>query len=428
VRGGLVIGAGILLGNVSGFIRVAITAYLLGTHARADALAVATGLADTLNTIIINTLLVAFVPMMMIRPACERLAIFIRAGRLFASILAGVSILLALLAPQLVSLLGPGLPAEQRSAAILLIRILSPSVILSGGSGIYAALLYTERRFAAPATYQLCLNGATAIFALACWKLIGEFGFAVGYTLGSAVQLGITWAASRDLRAADPRRSSMASAEILAKPGMYILYAGLMSANILLTRAFATNAGSGVAAALDYSMRCVNVVVAYLVYPVANSLMPEIAKLRSVNQTQQAYRLMTRGVGLMAIASVVSCAGGLLLRTPVIAFLFQRGSFTAQSTMLVSNVFVGLAPSLIGWTLMDLISRCCFALDRPRLPLIAAFVPVLANGAFLTILRWRGQLGDPVLLCLGASSGLLAGFAVLFVIAKMMSGRTSNPA
>jgi peptidoglycan biosynthesis protein MviN/MurJ (putative lipid II flippase) len=49
VRGGLVIGAGILIGNIAGFVRVAITAYLLGTHARADALAVATGLADTLN-------------------------------------------------------------------------------------------------------------------------------------------------------------------------------------------------------------------------------------------------------------------------------------------------------------------------------------------------------------------------------------------
>ena len=62
----------------------------------------------------------------------------------------------------------------------------------------------------------------------------------------------------------------------------------------------------------------------------------------------------------------------MLLRTPVIALLFERGNFTPESTRLVSGVFLGFAPSLIGWALLELISRCFFALDRPRLPLIAA--------------------------------------------------------
>jgi putative peptidoglycan lipid II flippase len=428
VRGGLVVGAGILIGNISGFVRVAITAYLLGTHARADALAVSTGLADTLNTIVINTLLVAFVPMLMIRAPHERLAVFARAGRLFASILAGLSMLVALFAPQLVALLGPGLAPEQKHTAVILLEILAPGILFSGSSGIFAALLYTERRFMAPATYQLCVNGSTIVFALLCWRAIGEYGFAVGYTAGAAIQLGVTWFASRDLRSFKPEPISLPSSEILSKPGMYLLYAGLMAANIVLARAFATHAGSGMAAALDYSMRCVNVVIAYLVYPVANSLMPEIARLRAIDDTPHAYRLMTRSVGLMAIASVISCGAGLLLRTPAIAILFQRGSFTAESTVLVSSVFAGLAPILIGWTLMDLISRCCFALDRPRLPLIAAFVPVSVNGLFLAILRWRGQLGDPFLLGLGASVGLLAGFVVIFAMTRMIQPRVVGQA
>ena len=424
MRGGLVVGGGILIGNITGFLRVALAAYKLGTHVRADALAVSTGLADTLNTIVINTLLVAFVPMLMLRPSHERLAVFYRAGRLFAWILAGVSILVALYAPQLISLLGPGLAAEQKQTAVRLLEILAPGILFSGASGIFAALLYTERRFVAPATYQLCLNASTIVFALVFWKAIGEYGFAVGYTVGAAIQLAVTWSASRDLRASGTKRISLASGEILLKPGMYLLYAGLMAANIVLARAFATHAGSGMAAALDYSMRCVNVVMAYLVYPVANSLMPEIARLRATGETTHAYRLMSRSVALMAVASVVSCGAGLLLRTPVISILFERGSFTAESTVLVASVFAGLAPSLIGWTLMDLISRCCFALDRPRLPLIAAFVPVSVNGVFLAVLRWRGQLGNPVLLGLGASCGLLAGFVVLFAMVRMLQSRT----
>ena len=43
MRGGLTIVAGVLTGNVLGVVRVALIAYLLGTHSYADSLAVAHG-------------------------------------------------------------------------------------------------------------------------------------------------------------------------------------------------------------------------------------------------------------------------------------------------------------------------------------------------------------------------------------------------
>ena len=53
---------GVLIGNVLGFGRVALTAYLLGTHSLADSLAVAMGPLDTLNSVLINGIVFAFVP------------------------------------------------------------------------------------------------------------------------------------------------------------------------------------------------------------------------------------------------------------------------------------------------------------------------------------------------------------------------------
>jgi peptidoglycan biosynthesis protein MviN/MurJ (putative lipid II flippase) len=80
--------------------------------------------------------------------------------------------------------------------------------------------------------------------------------------------------------------------------------------------------------------------------------------------------------------------------------------------MLVSRVFLGFAPGIIGWALLDLTSRCLFAMDRPRLPIIAAFIPLAVN---LTTMLTLGKVKDPTYLCVGVSAGLLTAFAMLFL-------------
>lgn len=412
----MVVGAGIFVGNVTGFFRVAATAYLLGTHARADALAVAMGPLDTMNSVVVNTMIVGFVPMLMVAEGDARLALFRRCARVFGAIMAAVSALIVLLAPWLISVLGPGLGPVQHDDAVVMLRFMAPSTLFAGASSIYAALLYTERRFLVPAIYQACLNGATVAIALGFWKVLGENGFPIGYVAGGCLQLGLTWWTSRDLRRKPVAAAKTPLWEIVSKPGMFLLYAGLIASNMIVTRAFATHGGPGMAAAFDYTMKCVSVLIAYLVYPISNSLLPEIARLRGIGQAPKAYRLIDKSVAWMVAGAVLSCLAGIALRTEAIALLFERGSFTAESTRLVSGVFLGFAPSIVGWSLLDLISRSFFALDRPRLPAIAAFIPVSVNLLVMMALRATGELGDPAHLGWGASAGLLAAFAALFAM------------
>jgi putative peptidoglycan lipid II flippase len=378
------------------------------------------GPLDNLNSVITNTMLFAFVPMLMLRADGDRMAVFARGGRIFASVLAAASALMALFAGPLATILGPGLAPPQHSEAAMLIRCLAPATAFAGGAAIFSALLYTERRFIAPVLYQSILNAMTIAGALLLWKDFGVIGFGIGYTVGAAINLLVVWYVSRDLRRQPRTEIDIPAREVLARPGMFLLYAGLISLNIVVTRAYATHGGPGMAAALEYAMRCLNVGVAYLVFPIAHSLLPEIARLRGAGESARAYRLIDRSVALMAAGAVLSCAIAVLLRAPIIALLFQRGSFTVESTRLVSDVFLGFAPSLIGWTLMDLMSRCLFALDRPKLPTLTSFVPVAVNVAVMMLLRSRHALaGNPAILGLGASAGLMAGFIVLFALVHL---------
>jgi putative peptidoglycan lipid II flippase len=196
----------------------------------------------------------------------------------------------------------------------------------------------------------------------------------------------------------------------LSRPGSFLLYAGLVSLNTIATRAYATQAGPGMAAAFDYSLRCVNVVIGYLVSPVSNSLLPEIARLRSTLHARNAFQLINRTLGIAAVVAVFSYLVGIVVREPIIAILFQRGHFTAESTRLVSGVFLGFAPSLIGMSLLEIMSRALFSLDRPWLPVMAAAVPVTLN---ILISRYL-HTSVPQEIGWGASIGLCSAFLLLF--------------
>jgi putative peptidoglycan lipid II flippase len=349
----------------------------------------------------------------------NRPALFRSLHRFFSWVFLALGAILIAAAPWIMPALAPGLDPQFFGSAVLLLRIFAVSTLAVGTAALYSALLYTDRRFAPAAFYQAAINTCTIVGALALWKVLGIYAFALGYTAGSFVQLGIVFIATR--RELAGRHASggpvLLWREILAKPAFFVIYATGLGLNITFTRAWATHAGPGMAAALDYCMRGVSVPLAILVNPISNSLLPEIARLRTLFRWREAFRLIDRTIALTALVAVGGCGFALVFRQPVIALLFQRGSFTAESTLLVSAVFLGLAPSLVGWSLMEVAARSLFALERPWAPVIAASVPILVNVA--VTFGWHTH--QPQWIGLGASIGLFLGFVTLFVLAH--SGR-----
>ncbi|MGA2134681.1 MAG: lipid II flippase MurJ [Bryobacteraceae bacterium] len=420
MRGGLIIMAGIVAGNIFGFVRVALTAYLLGTHAQADSLVVAAGPLDALNAVLINTIVIAFVPMLTERQGAERTALFLKLNEWFAWLFTLLTLGIIFSAPWLIRILAPGLDARYYGTSVNILRIAAPSIMAAGAAAINCAMLYTDRRFAPFAFYQACVNVFTIAGALILWRWVGVYGFAIGYTAGAWAQFVFVHVRARaGLDTANLPRCKVRWRELLGRPLAVSLYAVSLTLNIVFTRAWATHIGPGMAAALDYCMRGVGVPLAFLVSPISNSLLPEIARLRSQSRLRQAFRLIDRTLVLAALAAVAGCAVALAFRHAAIAILFQRGNFTAESTNLVSTVFLSLAPSLIGWSLFELTGRALFALDRPALPLLASFIPVAVNVA-LTLFLHSPQ---PQWIGLGASVGLMAGFLVLFTAAHARRGR-----
>jgi putative peptidoglycan lipid II flippase len=408
---------GVITGNIIGYARVALTAYLLGTHSRADSLAVAMGPVDSLNLILINSMVFSFVPMLAAESPIARNAIFLLLRRAFCWLFLALSVLLIAVAPWLMRILAPGLDADAFRTSVVLARILALSTTAAGVAALYWALLYTERRFGPTAFYQATLNLSTMVTAIALWRAIGVYAFAVGYALGAFVQLALVHIATRPtFRSAESvaavDTTGLERRRLLAKPAFFMAYAAGLNLNVIFTRAYATHAGAGMAAALEYCLRGVGVPLAILVSPMGNSLLPEIARMRSLLRFREAFRVIDRTVLFTALIAVAISAVALFLRYPAISLLFERGSFTAASTRLVAAVFLGFGPTLIGWSVIEITARSLFALDRPWPPVIASLAPVLVNAAFTL----RLHSVEPQWIGAGASLGALVGAVLLLLI------------
>jgi len=101
------------------------------------------------------------------------------------------------------------------------------------------------------------------------------------------------------------------------------------------------------AAALDYCLRGRRCAAGHPGNSYLEFLLPEIARLRSLFRLREAFRLIDRTTAMAALAAVAGCGFALLFREPAIRIIFQRGAFRADSTALVSAVFLTLGPSVI---------------------------------------------------------------------------------
>jgi putative peptidoglycan lipid II flippase len=80
--------------------------------------------------------------------------------------------------------------------------------------------------------------------------------------------------------------------------------------------------------------------------------------------------------------------GLMLLSTPIVSALFERGAFSAQSTEMVAWALVWFALGLVGHCVLEVVSRAFYALHDTRTPVIVGVVAMTLN-IVLSLALWR---------------------------------------
>jgi putative peptidoglycan lipid II flippase len=112
---------------------------------------------------------------------------------------------------------------------------------------------------------------------------------------------------------------------------------------------------------------------------VATVLFPTLSRMASGRDTPGMRRAVGIGMRQINLLLIPAAAFMIVLATPIVRLVFQRGHFNAQSTHLVSIALFWFAFSLPFGGLNLLLTRTFFAVQRPWIPTRLAVLNILVD-------------------------------------------------
>jgi putative peptidoglycan lipid II flippase len=121
-----------------------------------------------------------------------------------------------------------------------------------------------------------------------------------------------------------------------------------------------------------------------------------------------------RGVVFLSLPASI---GLILLRKPIVAMLFERGLFTAESTALVAWALLWYAVGLVGHSILEVIVRAFYAMFDTRTPVTIGVIAMSLNVVFsIAFAAFFSRLGYPPHGGLALANSLATGLEVIVLV------------
>jgi len=373
------VSAGTLGSRLSGFVRDALLAALLGAGGIADAFLLAFQLINVARRLLsegaLNGVLVpAYLRIQATMGEATARAFAGRAlGTIGLAVLA-LALLLGLTAPYLLMLMASGFgeqPALQLSVDTL--RLMLPYLAFAGPVAVMAAALNAHDRVAltsfSPVLFNLMMITAIASLLLGGWNEQSS-ALALAATVGVAGCLQLAFLGLSGTRYATPIRVSrdedMRTLFRRALPGM-IAQSGPQL--LLVVGAVTASASPAAVSWLYFASRLIELPLGLVGAATGAVLVPKLSSAASetTEKAETSSTALQLAFGLALPASV----GLGLLATPVVQLLFEHGAFTADDTRATALALTILATALPALVLAKPLTAIFLAREETRQPLLA---------------------------------------------------------
>ncbi len=421
-----IISAGTLLSRILGFFRDIILAKLLGTGFRADAFFLALKIPNLFRDLAgegaMNSSVVPVLAEYQSKKNKEEFQQFINVMFTLTLIMLSVITILGILgAPVIVRILAPGFAAdpEKLNLSIQLTRLLFPYLILIGLTAYSMAILYTFRSFLWPALSPSLLNVAMIVSALISFRYMKEpiYGLSIGVIVGGILQLAV------QMRPLLKRGVPFCISKNLYHPGAIqagklffprLLGAGVYQLTVFVDTFCASLAdivGPGGISAIYYSNRIIQFPMGIFSVALASAVLPTLSGLAAQKDLDQLKRTVVFSLENIFFVMFPTSIMIMLLSTPLIRVLFERGEFDPYSTAVTSSALFFMGIGLFSFGGIKILVTAFHALQDTKTPVKVAACCLLLNTALNFLLMKPLKVGG---IALASSIAATVDFSWLF--------------
>jgi putative peptidoglycan lipid II flippase len=153
---------------------------------------------------------------------------------------------------------------------------------------------------------------------------------------------------------------------------------------------------------------------------IATAALPDIAQHAAAGDIPNVRTATSRAFRMMLMLNVPATIGLMVLATPVVALLLERGRFTSSDTAATAAALIWYAPGLLAYSAVKIASPTFYSLRDSRTPVLVSVAAVALNLLLnLALVRTMGFRG------LAAGTSLAALFnagCLLWLLRRRLSG------
>ena len=189
--------------------------------------------------------------------------------------------------------------------------------------------------------------------------------------------------------------------------------------NTMVDRTLASTLVEGSISALNYANKLNGFVMALFITSVGAVIYPMLSKLSSEDNKEKFISSVVQSINSVILLVIPISIGAIVLATPIVKLLFQRGEFDARATSMTAIALIMYSIGMVAFGLRDIIGKVFYALKDTKTPMINGAIAMIMNIVLNIILVKYLQLAG---LALATSISAIVCIFLLFGSLKKKIG------
>lgn len=395
----------LVISNLTNLVSLILNATTFGTQADMDAFVAANRVSETLFVLMAGGALgSAFIPTFTgflthgERKTAWKLASAIANLVLVFLILAAA--LAAVFARPLVRyVLAPGFAADpaQEALTVSLLRIMLPSAVIFGLSGLTMGILNSHQVFFIPALTPAMYRLGMIFGVLFLAPSMGIYGLAWGVVIGASLHLlsqipNLLRLRGEYFPTLGLHLPPVREVGLLMAPRVFGV--AVVQLNFWVNTRLASSMAEGSVTGVTWGLTMMLMPQAVIAQSVAMAALPTLSAQYALGKFEELRGSLAASLRSILLLAIPASLGLVLLRQPIVALLLEYGKFTEHSTQLISWALLWYAAGLVGHCIVEILARAFYALHDTKTPVLIGSVAMGLNVVLSVLLSgWFARLG-----------------------------------